>query len=175
MDYNSTSTNWLDAATATWPECHDFLKRHPFAILPMGATEQHGVHLPQNTDTILAETLAFHVAQRSSGLVLSALPIGYSWVWRDYAGALTLSFDTFRAVIKDIARSFKRNACRALLIITAHGANREPMNFHAEEFETSLMLYLRPELGRMDRAVKEYPPDSMNYELSSLPMGVLSE
>ena len=196
MDYASTQTYWLDAATATWKECRDFLKRHPYAILPLGATEQHGPHLPQNTDTILAEALAFRVAEQSTGLVLPPLPIGYSWVWRDYPGSLTFSFDTFRAVIKDIARGLDRNGCRALLIITAHGANPQPlkytireladeieikilrvfypnlgdiladaespmwqpMNFHAEEFETSLMLYLRPDLVRMDRAVSEGIP-----------------
>lgn len=204
---------WLDASTATWPECRDFLAHTPCAILPLGATEQHGPHLPQNTDTVLAEALAFGVAKASAGLVLPPLPVGYSWVWRDYPGSLTFSFDTFRAVIKDLARSLDRNGCRALMALTAHGANPQPLkytarelvdememkvlrmfypgldgimadedsprwqpaNFHAEEFETSLMLYLRPELVRMDRAVREYPPQSADYEMSTLPMGALSE
>ena len=207
------SQSCLNAATATWPECRDFLKRHPYAILPLGATEQHGPHLPQNTDTILAEALAMRVAEGSAGAVLPALPIGYSWVWRDYPGSLTFSFDTFRAALKDIARNMDRHGCRALMLLSAHGANpspikytiREladetemkllnifypdltsiiadadsipwkPMNFHAEEFETSLMLHLRPDLVRMDRAVREYPPYSSDYDISNLPMGALSE
>ena len=209
----SFSTNHLNAGTATWQECRDFLERHPYAILPLGATEQHGPHLPQNTDTLLAEALAAHVAQQSVGLVLPALPIGYSWVWRDCPGSLTFSFDTFRAAVKDIARSLDRNGCKAMMTITAHGANPQPlkyasreladeieikilrvfypnlseiiadaesptwlpMNFHAEEFETSLMLHLHPELVRMEKAVREYPPRSMGYEMSTLPMGALSE
>ena len=150
MDDVSTQTRWLDAATATWQECRDFLKRHPIAILPLGATEQHGPHLPQNTDTILAETLAFRVAQQSSGLVLPPLPIGYSWVWRDYPGTLTLSFDTFRAVVKDIARSLDRNACRVLLIITAHGANPQPLKYTirelADEMEMTILRVFYPDL-----------------------------
>lgn len=207
------ANHWLDAATATWEECHDFLKQHSCAILPLGATEQHGPHLPQNTDTVIAEALASRVAEQSVGLVLPTLSIGYSWVWRDYAGSLTFSFDTFRAVIKDIARSLDRNGCCAMMTITAHGANPQPlkytareladeiemkilrvfypnlseiisdaesptwlpMNFHAEEFETSMMLYLRPDLVRMDRAVREYPPRSIDYEMSTLPMGALSK
>ncbi len=205
--------NWLDAATATWEECSAFLKRHPCAILPLGATEQHGHHLPQNTDTILAEALALAVAKGSFGLVLPPLPVGYSWVWRNFPGTLTLSLDTFRSVVKDIARSLDRSGCRALLIITAHGANVQPlkytvreladeialkilhvfypdltdilcdasspmwqpMNFHADEFETALMLYLRPDLVRTEKAVKEYPPRSLDYEHSSLEMGALSQ
>lgn len=209
----ASQNNWLDAAAATWPECRDFLARTPCAILPLGATEQHGPHLPQNTDTVIAEALALGVARQSVGLVLPPVPIGYSWVWRDWAGSLSFSFDTFREVIKDVARSLDRNGCKALMVLTAHGANPQPLkytareladeiemamlrmfypdldeivadadssvwlssNFHAEEFETSLMLYLRPDLVRMDRAVAEYPPRSPDYEMSTLPMGALSE
>ena len=69
---------WLDAAAATWEECRDYLAVYPCAILPMGATEQHGPHLPQNTDTLLAAG----VARRTCGLLLPAQPVGYSWVWR---------------------------------------------------------------------------------------------
>lgn len=204
--------HFLDAETATWMACQAFLARHPHAILPLGATEQHGPHLPQNTDTLIAQALARRVAERSCGLVLPAMPVGYSWVWRDYPGSLTFSFDTFRAVIRDIAISLNRNGCRTLMLLSAHGANPQPVkytireladevdvrlvnvfypglseimkdaespvwqpgNFHAEEFETSLMLYLHPELVAMDRAVKEYPPHSLAYDLSTLPMGSLS-
>jgi creatinine amidohydrolase len=207
-------SRWLNAATATWQEVATFLKKHPAAILPLGATEQHGPHLPLATDTLLAEELARRVAQKSVGLVLPSLPFGYSWVWRDTPGTLTLSFDTFRAVIKDIARSLHRAGCQSFLILTAHGANVQPLkytvreladelplrilhlmypglsqilrgtaesamwlpgNFHAEEFETSLMLALHPDLVRMDKAVREYPPRSVLYEHSSLPMGALSQ
>jgi creatinine amidohydrolase len=202
----------LDAGTATWEACRDFLARHPHAILPLGATEQHGPHLPQNTDTLIAGSLARQVAEQSVGLVLPALPIGYSWVWRDYPGTLTLSFDTFRAVIRDLVLSLHRSGCGTLMLLSAHGANVQPlkytvreladatsmrllnvfypdlpriladadsalwqpMNFHAEEFETSLMLYLHPDTVHMDRAVREYPPRSIAYDLSNLPMGALS-
>jgi creatinine amidohydrolase len=205
--------NWLDSSTATWEECRDYLALHPCAILPMGATEQHGPHLPQNTDTLLAEAVARRVAEGSHGLLLPASPVGYSWVWRDYPGSLSFSFDTLRAVVKDLARSLDRNGCRAFLILHGHGANPNPVkyalrelademdlrilqvfyphldqlrgevesemwgggNFHAEEVETSMMLFLHPDLVRMDRAVREYPDLSVEYEMSSLPMGALSQ
>ena len=181
---------WLDASTATWLECRDYLESSPFAILPLGATEQHGPHLPQNTDTVIAEALATAGAKVCGGLVLPSMPIGYSWVWRDYPGSLTHSFNTFRAMVKDIARSMDRNGCKALMLISGHGANPEPLkytireladememallrvfypglgevmsdaespqwqpgNFHAEEFETSMMLHLRPDLVDMGKA-----------------------
>ena len=206
------SENYIDAATTTWQQCRDFLQRYPFAILPLGATEQHGLHLPQNTDSLIAEAMALQVGKQSLGMILPTIPIGYSWVWRDYPGSLTLSFDTFRSLIKDIVLSLDRNGCRGLLILTTHGANPQPIkysirelidhspirilrvfypnlseimvdadsptwqptNFHAEEFETSLMLHLHPHLVDMTRAVCEYPPHSLDYEMSTLPMGALS-
>ena len=108
------SNNYIDAATATWQECHDFLQRHPFAILPLGATEQHGLHLPQNTDSLIAEAIALQVGKKSVGMILPTIPIGYSWVWRDYPGSLTFSFDTFRSNIMDNDVRLDRNSCRAL-------------------------------------------------------------
>ena len=204
--------NYIEAATSTWQECRSFLGRHPFAILPLGATEQHGLHLPQNTDSLIAEAMALQGGKQSLGMILPTIPIGYSWVWRDYPGSLTLSFDTFRSLIKDIVLSLDRNGCRGLLILTTHGANPQPIkysirelidhspirilrvfypnlseimvdadsptwqptNFHAEEFETSLMLHLHPHLVDMTRAVCEYPPHSLDYEMATLPMGALS-
>ena len=121
------SENYIDAATTTWQQCRDFLQRYPFAILPLGATEQHGLHLPQNTDSLIAEAMALQVGKQSLGMILPTIPIGYSWVWRDYPGSLTLSFDTFRSLIKDIVLSLDRNGCRGLLILTTHGANPQPI------------------------------------------------
>jgi len=206
-------SDWLDAAAATWEECRDYLAAHSCAILPMGATEQHGPHLPQNTDTLLAQASAAGVAHRTCGLLLPAQPVGYSWVWRDFPGSLTFSFDTLRAVVQDLAESLARGGCRSLLIVHGHGANPNPVkyairevadelelrilqvfyphleqlrravdtamwaggNFHAEEIETSMMLHLHPDLVRMDRAVCEYPEPSIEYEMSTLPMGALSQ
>ena len=75
----------------TWKQAREAFARTSFVVIPIGSTEQHGPHLPQNTDTILAKALATHVAEQSVGLVLPPLPIGYSWVWRDYPGSVSFS------------------------------------------------------------------------------------
>jgi len=136
---------WLEAATATWNEVAAFVQRCPAAILPLGATEQHGPHLPLATDTLLAYELALRVARNTKGLVLPALPLGYSWVWRDYPGTLTLELNTFLQVIKDIASSLSRAGVKALLILSGHGANQQPLKYAVRELvdECSLeILYL---------------------------------
>lgn len=204
---------YLDAATATWEEAKAFLKRIPAAILPLGATEQHGPHLPQNTDTILAGEICRRVAERSAGYLLPPIPITYSWVWRDFPGSAWIGTETFMRVIKDIVGSMERGGMRAMLIVTGHGANQAPLKYavrdlsdhskvaimhgapfgmgdvakqtesplwlspyelHAEELETSLMLAVRPDLVRMDKAVSDYPPVPGDYVYTVTSMGDLA-
>jgi creatinine amidohydrolase len=204
---------YLDASTATWEEAKAYLARNPAAILPLGATEQHGPHLPQNTDTLLAWEICRRVAEQSAGYLLPPIPITYSWVWRNFAGSPWIHTDTFISVIKDIVRSLERGGVRAMLILTGHGANQAPLKYavrdlvdeskvailhgapfnvqqiatevespfwlgtyelHAEEIETSLMLAVRPDLVRMDRAPKDYPPIPGDYGRTVTSMGDLA-
>ncbi len=101
--------------------------------MPIGATEQHGPHLPLTTDTLLAEAFVHRVAQKSCGLVLPALPFGYSWTWRDIPGTLTLRFETFTELIRDVAESVTRYGVKALCIVTGHEANRSPLKYALRE------------------------------------------
>lgn len=55
----------------------------PVAILPLGATEQHGHHLPLGVDIFLADHLAELVSEKTGAVVIPPMPFGYSWVWRD--------------------------------------------------------------------------------------------
>src|ERR1700722_11896129 len=65
----------------TWPEIEALVRRRPkeVALLPVGATEQHGPHLPTGTDTIIATGLCHAVSARTGAPVLPALPIGCSY------------------------------------------------------------------------------------------------
>lgn len=120
-----TPANYLDMSTSTLPEIEAFVGRVPFAILPVGSTEQHGPHLPTNTDTMIAEAIALETAKRSCGIVLPTLPLGYAWVWRDNPASLTLAFDTYMRVIRDTVDSLSRWGVKAVYIISGHGANSQ--------------------------------------------------
>ncbi|MEM4846915.1 MAG: creatininase family protein [Thermosphaera sp.] len=124
---------YLEAKTATLPEVKAFLTSCPAAILPLGATEQHGPHLPLATDTLLAEAFARRVARKSCGLILPAVPLGYSWTWRNIPGTLTLSLETLMIMLQDIAASLERTDVKALCIITGHEANRQPIKYALRE------------------------------------------
>ena len=70
---------------------------HPIAVLPLGAREQHGPHLPFETDTLIAEAVASRLKKRLGGdiplNVLPVEPVGYSVEHMDFPGSRTLSFD----------------------------------------------------------------------------------
>lgn len=128
-----TTASYLEAGPATLPEIQAFVARCPYAILPVGSTEQHGPHLPTNTDTMIAEAVALATAKRSFGLVLPAVPLGYAWVWRDVPASLTLSFDTYMRVIHDTVDSLARWGVKAVYIMSGHGSNPQPIKHALRE------------------------------------------
>lgn len=123
----------LHAEHATLPEVEAFLRAHPYAILPIGSTEQHGPHLPFATDTLLARAFCDGLAEKSGGLVLPAIPVGYAWTWRDIPGTVSLRFDTLLDVVRDIAESLARTGVRALCTVSGHEANRGPLKYALRE------------------------------------------
>lgn len=116
-------TRWIDARGATMDEIAAFARDYPFAILPVGSFEQHGPHLPLDTDNRIAEAMALETARHSVGLVLPVLNVGYAWVWRGKPGTLTFRADTYMAIIRDIAESLEGWGIKALFVLSAHGSN----------------------------------------------------
>ncbi|MFO7547192.1 MAG: creatininase family protein [Trueperaceae bacterium] len=123
----------MRADVATLPEVQAFLRTYPYALLPVGSTEQHGPHLPLSTDTVLAEAFVLEIAKRAGGLVLPSLPFGYSWTWRDIPGTLTLRFATYMEVMFDLVSSLKRSGVAAVAIVSGHDANRRPIKYAIRE------------------------------------------
>jgi creatinine amidohydrolase len=126
-------SDWLDARQATMEELRAFVARRPFAILPVGSFEQHGPHLPLDTDNRIAEAMAIETARRSTGLVLPVLNIGYAWVWRGKPGTLSLRFDTYMAVVRDLAESLESWGVRAVFVLSGHGSNPQPVKHAIRE------------------------------------------
>ena len=144
--------------------------------MPVGATEQHGPHLPMSTDTDIAVGIASAAAWERSGelVVAPALAYGSSGEHQAFAGTLSIGATATTSVLVELCRSATCTFRRVVLVST-HGGNVEPVteavrllvsegcrvlawsprwkgDAHAGHTETSIMLALAPERVRLDRA-----------------------
>jgi creatinine amidohydrolase len=109
------------------------------AVLPVGATEQHGAHLPTGTDTLLAAHVAEAAAERTGDVVLPALAYGCSLGHTDrWPGTLSLHPATMTAAVVEIGRWTHASGFRKLVIVNGHATNGPPCQ--------SAILQLRHEL-----------------------------
>ena len=90
----------LDSSHASWPEIERATGL--IALLPVGALEQHGPHLPLDTDTVLATGVARRIAAETGGWLLPAIGYGEAWTAEDWPGTISLSAETLQRTIEDV-------------------------------------------------------------------------
>ena len=167
-------------------------KLDPVVIVPTGAVEQHGAHLPLDVDIVDAHAIAVGAALAIDDFpVLVSPPIwtGLSHYKQGHIGTITLRMETYVEVLCDVCRSIHRNGFHRTVVLNGHGGNRSinqatsiklaeedifilPVTYwdmvagflrsesetdngsigHAGEWETSLQLFLRPDLVDLTRA-----------------------
>ncbi len=145
-------------------------------IVPLGATEQHGPHLPLGTDTMLAQAWCERLARgRPDVVVAPALPYGSSGEHQSFPGTLSIGQDVLRLLLVELVRSASHTYAHVVLV-SGHAGNLEPLtaavsqlreeghcvdfllpvlagsDAHAGRTETSLMLHIAPEFVRPDLA-----------------------
>jgi creatinine amidohydrolase len=116
-------------AELTSPQVSQQLRKTSILCLPLGATEQHGPHLPLNTDVVVAEGLTRRIIARWGDEFdlwqLPAVPIGLSREHDWAPGTLSLSIQGFTTLLRDLARDIVRTLpARNLAIVNGHGGNR---------------------------------------------------
>ena len=119
----------------TWPMVKEQLEVCSTAIVPIGSTEQHGYHLPLGTDVFLAEHLARLISDRTGALVYPTLNFGYSWVWRDRIGTISLPQDHLQLILKDIVKSVERYGVTKLVFLNGHEANGASMKYAIRDIQ----------------------------------------
>ena len=97
-------------------------------IMPTGATEQHGPHLPLNVDYLVAYRIALGVSERTGIPVLPPLPVGHSGGHAGIPGTLSLSPETFQKVVEEIAEGIYATGFRRMLFLNGHLPNIAPLN-----------------------------------------------
>lgn len=98
-------------------------------VFPVGATEQHGPHLPMGTDTFTVEYIAHTAAGVAAAtiplVVTPTLPFGSSHHHLPFGGAMSLSTETYYRTVFELAESLVTGGFRRLSIINGHGGNTE--------------------------------------------------
>jgi creatinine amidohydrolase len=113
----------------TWPEVRDAVARGAGVILPVGATEQHGHHLPLATDAILPTELGLAVAEPLDLLVAPAIQYGYrsrplSGGGEGFPGTVSLRARTLMALVEDVLSQLMRHGFRRIVVLNWHYENQ---------------------------------------------------
>lgn len=116
-----------DLSTLRAPEFPSALTKESIIVLPLGAIEQHGPHLPLNTDFVVADEVSRSavntVGEETQAWLLPTLPFTKSNEHAWSAGTMWLSASTLMAVLDDIARSVASTPAKKLLFVNGHGGN----------------------------------------------------
>ena len=171
-----------------WPDLEG--TREDVLLLPIGATEQHGPHLPVNTDTVIANAACAYASAATGAPVLPvisyAVSIGHTEKW---PGTFALFHETLMQTVREIAAWAVASGWKRLVLVNAHCGNdaalrcavdrlrfdfvnrlliatrntwqltaeiaghftKDASDWHANEAETSLMLFIAPEAVREER------------------------
>ncbi|WP_395821326.1 creatininase family protein [Archangium minus] len=113
----------------TWPELERLLASGVrTAVLPLGAIEQHGSHLPFATDTWIADALAERFCARvEEAIACPAVAFGCSTEHMAFPGTLSLSTATLSAVLSDLLASCRQHGFERVFLFSAHGGNYGPL------------------------------------------------
>jgi creatinine amidohydrolase len=115
-------------ADRTWPEVQDVIEQGAVFVVPIGATEQHGRHLPLETDWRLCSVAAERACQRATeedvpALVTPPIWTGFSPHHMGFPGSITLELPTFIDLVSQVARSLWQHGARKILLLNGHGGN----------------------------------------------------
>ncbi len=116
-------------------EAGDLLKRTDLGAIAIGATEQHGPHLPLGTDAMGAFAVARRLAERIDVVLAPMIPFGMSEYHMTWPGTITLSASTVTALLKDVARSLIRHGVKRIVIINGHEGNAPSIQVAASEIQ----------------------------------------
>jgi len=113
-------TRWGDLR---WPELAATVADRPVALLPFAAIEEHGPHLPLDTDVVLADALAQRIADAAALMRLPTMPYGQVWSLEHFPGSLSVRDATLVALVEDLARGLERAGVRGLVLLSGHLGN----------------------------------------------------
>ncbi|MGG1401663.1 creatininase family protein [Bacillus salipaludis] len=114
----------------TWKEVEEALKSVQVAIIPVGAHEQHGPHMVESCDAVLAERMAKRLGERMFpyAVVTPTVNMGVSEHHMNFPGTISLNPSTLIAILHDMISSLKHHGIKKFLLLNSHGGNQSTLN-----------------------------------------------
>jgi creatinine amidohydrolase len=121
----------LHIAEIAWPEFRRRVAGGEIVFIPLGATEQHGQHLPLGVDALLASAICEALARRIGGMIAPALAYGNrsqprTGGGRGFPGTLNITAQTFSFLLRDVIAELHRHGVRRIAVINGHFENIWP-------------------------------------------------
>lgn len=169
--------NWIHLSTTDF---NSLDREKALVLLPFGATEQHGPHLPVGTDSLIVEEVLRQVAPRLEDLEALVLPT--MWCTKSnehitYTGSLYLQAETLMTMIHDITATIRSSGFKRLVLMNWHGGNSDLLAAIARDVHQRHDLlvfiidivrsFLNP-LRDIDKLVKDYDIHAGQYETGIL-------
>ena len=104
-------------------------------ILSVSATEDHGPHMPLDTDTVLGNAVAEGAAEKAPNdiLVMPPIPYGFNEQHKDFPGVIWVEPDTLGSFITDITKSLAHHGFRRIMLLNSHGSNHPVLDLAARK------------------------------------------
>lgn len=120
----------------TWPEVEALIEAgHDTVVMALGATEQHGLHMPLATDALIGDHLARRLADRLDAFLAPTLRLGCSEHHVGFPGTISLAEPTYHAIVADLVRSLLRGGFARIVLMPTHGGNFVPLGAAIELLE----------------------------------------
>jgi creatinine amidohydrolase len=117
----------------TWPEINDAIDMGKVCIVPCGAVEQHGAHLPLDVDIVCPEGIAYGAGKLvpEKMLVLPTLCYGYTGHVMDFPGTINTHYEHFIHQVLDVTKSLAYHGFKKIVLLNGHGSNMPNLDLAA--------------------------------------------
>jgi creatinine amidohydrolase len=117
----------------TWPEINDAIAMHKVCIVPCGAVEQHGDHLPLDVDLVCPGGIARGAGELlpAKVLVLPIISYGYTGHVMDFPGTINTHYETFIRMVLDVTKSLAYHGFKKIILLNGHGSNMPNLDLAA--------------------------------------------
>ncbi|WP_019122324.1 creatininase family protein [Brevibacillus massiliensis] len=124
----------------TWPEIKEALQTVKIAVIPLGAHEQHGPHMVESCDAVLAEEMGKRLTERlfPEAIMTPTINMGVSSHHLHFPGTISLEPSTLIALLHDMIKSLKGHGIKKFLVLNSHGGNQATLGVAADTLTREL-------------------------------------